>query len=399
MNDGERELYVRELCEFIRIPSRSTPGGGEEGLLQAVVADRMRAQGARVRTFEAADIPAFFTHPLCCGPRRGYAGRPTVVAEMGPADAPALLVIAHSDTVPITRPRDWTIDPFGGEIRDGKIHGLGAEDDKWGTAALLAIMRRASGYALRKRLIFASTMDEENGVGNGMLLLMLAGVKAAAGIYLDGNQMKINVGNLGGSFLYLRSRSSRGDSLPARHAAALKGACQAMSRARRVLFEEPLLRDNHRKDHSVILYEMFDENGSYFNVAFYQLPGEDRLALCSQLEAMVDRALGVDAVQYEKSYLEPWFEPVLLSPATPAARCLAGAVRAVLGAEPVITTLSKIDAFVLNNHAGIPTVTFGPAKEGLSRGSFHEPDEYITVEDAWNAARVACTAVDNWLKE
>ena len=141
LDENYKTTYLEELCELIRIPSRSTPEGGEEGPLQRLVAGKMKNLGARVRTFDPADIPGFLTHPLCSQPDRQYADRPTVLAEIGPQEAPALLVLAHSDTVPITKPGEWSFDPFGGEIRDGNVLGLGVSDDKWGTAALLTILR------------------------------------------------------------------------------------------------------------------------------------------------------------------------------------------------------------------------------------------------------------------
>ena len=42
------------------------------------------------------------------------------------------------DTVQVSRPDEWTVDPFAGERRDGAVWGLGASDDKWGLAVMLA---------------------------------------------------------------------------------------------------------------------------------------------------------------------------------------------------------------------------------------------------------------------
>ena len=398
---NEKEAYLNEICELIRIPSRSSPKGGEEGRLQAVVAERMRNAGARVRSFGTEETPEFFRHRLCCGRDRCYRDRPTVIGELGPEHAPALLVLAHSDTVQITRPADWTFDPYCGELRDGRICGLGAEDDKWGTAVMLTMMRALteSRQPLSKRLIFASTIDEENGVGNGTLLLMLAGIRAEGALYLDGNLMQICIGNLGGSFLYVRPKNPIGPEEMTRHAVRLKSACAEMSRERVAAFNHPKLRENIWRERSVILYEWEDENGPYFNVAFYTVPGDSRADICSWLETNVQTALGKDVENYALSYLEPWFEPALVSENTPMVRHLSNSIRSVLGREPIITTVCKIDAFVLSNHAGIPTVSFGPAKDGTEPGSFHQPDEYIAVEKAWAAYQIVRNAVHSWLED
>jgi len=361
----------------------------------------MRNTGARVRSFVADEVPGFFRHRLCRGPDRNYRNRPTIIGELGPKHTPALMILAHSDTVQITRPADWTFDPFCGELLEGRICGLGAEDDKWGTAAMLTMMRAltTSRMPLKKRLIFASTIDEENGVGNGMLLLMLSGIQAEEALYLDGNEMQICVGNLGGSFLYLRPKRKIIPEEMARHAARLKTACVEMCKERVSVFSHPRLKDNLWREQSVILCENEDENGSYLMVAFYTVLEDDRDRVCTWLEAGVQAALGRDMDNYVLSYLEPWFEPVIISENTPMVRHLSHSIMSVLGREPVITTVSKIDAFVLNNHARIPTVSFGPAKKGTEPGAFHQPDEYITVERAWHAYQITRNAVWAWLEE
>lgn len=399
LDDRAIDIYLEELCEFIRIPSRSTPEGGEEGPLQRLVAARMKGLGARVRTFDPADIPGFLTHPLCSQPERQYTDRPTVLGEIGPPDAPGLLVLAHSDTVPITKPGEWSFAPFCGEIRDGKILGLGVSDDKWGTATLLAILRALadSKKPLRKKVILASTVDEENGVGNGLLLLTLAGVKAEGAIYLDGYQMNILIGNLGGTFLILRPRDHAGEELDARHADRLREECRRLSLERAALFLGAFYRDNAMRESSINLMERKDAQGPCFVINFYTLPGEDKTAVCADLELMVKRALGEDQLDYEMNYRSIWFEPALISPDLPHVRCLASAVEETLGTRPVVTTISKQDAFVLTNHAGIPTVSFGPAGRVSGKGAYHSVDEYLTVEEAWTGCRIAADAVFRWL--
>jgi acetylornithine deacetylase/succinyl-diaminopimelate desuccinylase-like protein len=62
-------------------------------------------------------------------------GRPNLIARFAPLDGrPRILVGPHMDTVGID---NMTIDPFSGEIRDGKIWGRGASDTKGPMAAML----------------------------------------------------------------------------------------------------------------------------------------------------------------------------------------------------------------------------------------------------------------------
>ena len=131
-----KKRLIENLCQVVRIPSRSSPSGGEEGELQLLVAKKMKELGARVRIFEADDIPEFLRHPLCCGPERNYRNRPTVIGELGPDDGPALMVLAHSDTVPVNQPEKWTFDPFCGAVRPPLAIGLFLRQ-RWGISTTI----------------------------------------------------------------------------------------------------------------------------------------------------------------------------------------------------------------------------------------------------------------------
>jgi acetylornithine deacetylase/succinyl-diaminopimelate desuccinylase-like protein len=75
------------------------------------------------------------------------------------------IVLHHHIDVVYADRRYWTVDPFGGEIRDGYLFGRGALDMKsigiFQLAALLAIKR--SGVRLKRDLVLLGTADEEAG--------------------------------------------------------------------------------------------------------------------------------------------------------------------------------------------------------------------------------------------
>ncbi|NQU09684.1 M20 family metallopeptidase [bacterium] len=394
-----QSTFVDTLCDLIRIPSRSSESGGEEGALQQLVAARMTGSGARVRTFEAADCPGFFQHPLVHGPQRQYAGRPTVVGEIGPAGAPALLVLSHSDTVPVFEPGRWSGDPFIPRVQDGKVYGLGANDAQWGVAAMLAMLRAygESGQPLTKRVLFASTMDEEHGVGNGLLLLHLAGVTAECGLYLDGAHLQIQHGNLGGSHFTLRPAPDLSPGPIDRQAGALEAACRQISRERESLFDHPLLRDNEMRTQSVGVLRYHDDGDPRLILRFYTVQQEAPAEIQHRLEAMIRGVLGADWDRYQISLNAPWFEPSLTDPALPISRWLQASFRDVFQREPALSTNVKQDVFILNNHAGIPTISFGPS-HSRRPGGYHQPDEYLEIDTAWKAITAVHTAIGRWLE-
>jgi acetylornithine deacetylase/succinyl-diaminopimelate desuccinylase-like protein len=50
-------------------------------------------------------------------------------------DGPRLLIDGHIDSIPLHSEERWTVDPFGGTIRDGRLYGLGICDQKASIAA------------------------------------------------------------------------------------------------------------------------------------------------------------------------------------------------------------------------------------------------------------------------
>jgi len=91
-------------------------------------------------------------------------GRPNVVGRF-PSDAPGkkrVILAPHLDTVSVG---GMTIDPFGGEIRDGRIWGRGATDTKGPMAAMLWSLRELRDRipGLGHEVWFAGLMGEEAG--------------------------------------------------------------------------------------------------------------------------------------------------------------------------------------------------------------------------------------------
>jgi succinyl-diaminopimelate desuccinylase len=87
-----------------------------------------------------------------------YAG----VIEVGSGDEVGIL--GHLDIVPVQD--GWSVGPFSGEIRDGKLYGRGVNDDKGPTMAAYYAMKwiKESGIPLKKRIRLILGTDEESGM-------------------------------------------------------------------------------------------------------------------------------------------------------------------------------------------------------------------------------------------
>ena len=98
-------------------------------------------------------------------------GRTSLVARWGGSGGTArdpLLLHGHLDVVPADA-KDWQVDPFSGEIRDGYLWGRGAVDMKDFDAMLLSVVRaRARAGAVPQRpIVLCFTADEEAGGHRG----------------------------------------------------------------------------------------------------------------------------------------------------------------------------------------------------------------------------------------
>lgn len=101
-------------------------------------------------------------------------GRVAVVARLpGDGSAGALMLASHTDVVPVDAPF-WTVPPFGGVMRDGRVYGRVAVDMKstatWHLFAV--ILARRLGLPLRRDLVFLAAPDEEVGSSQGMAWLV-----------------------------------------------------------------------------------------------------------------------------------------------------------------------------------------------------------------------------------
>ena len=93
-------------------------------------------------------------------------GRTSVVARVPGRDPslPALVVHGHTDVVP-AEAAAWSVDPFGGVVRDGMLWGRGAVDMKDMDAMIVTAIGEilGSGRLPERELVVAFFADEENG--------------------------------------------------------------------------------------------------------------------------------------------------------------------------------------------------------------------------------------------
>ena len=121
--------YIETLESLIRIPSISFDNFDPNEVL--------RSADAVKKLFEKNGLQnvKFLTPP---------SGHSAVYAELRTKPGhPTILLYAHHDVQPTMREDLWDSPPFAPEIRDGRLYGRGAADDKAGIVLHLAAVTQA----------------------------------------------------------------------------------------------------------------------------------------------------------------------------------------------------------------------------------------------------------------
>jgi len=147
------DAYVSDLIEYTRIPSVSTDPARRADVEAAArwTAERLKRAGLTdVRTLPTAG------HPVVVGRLHHDPSLPTVI------------FYGHYDVQPPEPLELWTSPPFEPEVRDGKVYGRGACDDKAGvlTAVQAVEAYLASGAKLPVNVTFLIEGEEEIGSPN-----------------------------------------------------------------------------------------------------------------------------------------------------------------------------------------------------------------------------------------
>ena len=117
-------------------------------ILESLGLDIEYVDAADRRTSVIAKVPGSYANPV----------------DTSRSERPGLVVHGHLDVVPAD-PANWSVDPFGGEIRDGLLWGRGAVDMKNMDAMILTALTETlgSGRQPNRDLTIAFFSDEENG--------------------------------------------------------------------------------------------------------------------------------------------------------------------------------------------------------------------------------------------
>jgi acetylornithine deacetylase len=317
-------------------------------------------------------------------------------ATIGAGKPAGVIVSGHTDTVPWDN-QDWSVDPLGGELRDGRLYGRGSADMKSFIGLAVAQVPAWLAADLPNAIHLALSYDEEvGGFGAERLIadMRASGVRPLACIVGEPTGMVPAVAHKG---VYRWRCCVRGH---AAHSSLTPKAVNAIEVGARVIGKLVDMSERWRDGDE--RYEGFDvpyttssvgviEGGVADNIVpedcrfhyeFRNLPGTDALAMQAELTAYaaslepamraVDDAAGI---RFETICAMPAFLARDDDPAVALARRLA---------ESKVTTLVAFGTEAgLFQRAGVPTVVCGPGHIAQA----HQADEFVSLEQLAAAER------------
>lgn len=164
--DDQTAALVALTQDLIRFPTINPPGEDYTPCAQ-YLGQRLKRAGFQINYFRGEGTP---------GDSDKYP-RTNVVARLeGRGPGPTVHFNSHIDVVEVGH--DWTMDPFAGIVRDGRVYGRGACDMKGGLAASIIAVEAyiAANPDFYGAIEISGTVDEESGGYGGVAYLAEKGL-------------------------------------------------------------------------------------------------------------------------------------------------------------------------------------------------------------------------------
>ncbi|HEX4833792.1 MAG TPA: M20 family metallopeptidase [Trebonia sp.] len=376
--------FVRDL---VRVRSVHDPGAGPgESAVAALVVARMREFGWEPEVSEVAP------------------GRPNVIATIdgGGGPGPVLAFEGHTDVVTEGDRSEWTVDPFGAEVRDGRIYGRGSADMKAGLAAMMyaAAAVQAAG-PFPGTIKVCALADEEGmmlGAKHACATGALAGVdgvivcepEAGEVCAVAKGALRLRV-DVTGKMAHGAMPQHGRNPLPALGLLLSGlGDLQADLQRRHAAHEHlgPLyLTPTVAAAGTPAQQNVIPRTASAY-VDVRTIPGADHADIVARVADLATRACAGSGLRSSVTVIDD--RPPVDTPAThPVVACLAAAHEEVTGSPARYGGVpGTTDGTILTRDAGLATVVYGPGGKWIA----HQADEFVEISDVVTCARVYARA-------
>ncbi len=406
--EGARLAVVELARALVRIPSVNPPGEAYRPACE-LLGERLAARGFEVRYLRASGTP---------GDSDRFPRWNVLARREGRGPGPCVHLNGHLDVVEAGE--GWTVDPWEGLVREGRLYGRGACDMKGGIAAAVVAVETLLEHEpdLPGAIEISGTADEESGGFGGVAWLAREGFFSRPRVDhviipepLNVDRVCIGHRGVWWAEVTTHGRIAHG-SMP------FLGDCAVrhMGAFLRALEEELWPKLARRRTAMPVVPEA--ARASTLNVnaihggqpeGFAGLPSPcvpDRCRIVLDRRFLIEEALAdvkgeVRAILERLERERPGFrwslrelmavEPVLADPGLPVPRTVASAIRTVLGTEPAfVCSPGTYDQKHVARIGGLQDcVAYGPGILDLA----HQPDEFVAIEDLVTATKVLALSI------
>ena len=409
--DERRDELVELTRALIRFPTVNPPGEAYRPCAE-FIGDRLRARGFAVDYVRAQGTP---------GDNERYPRVNVIARHPGEAPNPSVHFNGHIDVV--QSGGGWTVDPFAGVVKEGRVYGRGACDMKGGLAASIIAVEALidSGAKLPGTLEISGTVDEESGGYGGVHYLAERGWFSPPRVDhviipepLNVDRVCIGHRGVWWAEIETHGRMAHG-SMPFLGDCAVRHMHAVLDRFERDLYPKLAAR---RTDMPVVpsgaRHSTLNINSIHGGLA--ETPGYPAPLVADSCRMVIDRRLlieeSIDSVKGEvRELLEQLvaeranfrysmrdiFEvrPTMADRNGPVARSTAAAIRRVIGRQPeFICSPGTYDQKHIDRVGKLrDCIAYGPGILDLA----HQPDEFVVIEDMVNSAKVMALAARSLL--
>ncbi|QPH52257.1 acetylornithine deacetylase/succinyl-diaminopimelate desuccinylase family protein [Pontivivens ytuae] len=413
--EGRRDELIALTQDLVRMPTLNPPGRGYLEICE-YLRDRLAPSGFAVEMVRAEGAP---------GDSDKYPRWNVVARREGVRPGECVHFNSHIDVVEVGQ--GWTVDPFGGEVRDGKLYGRGACDMKGGLAASIiaaeAFLEVHPDFA--GAIEISGTADEESGGYGGVAYLAEKGFFDPARVQHviipePLNKDRICLGHRGvwWAEVETKGRIAHG-SMPFLGDCAVRHMGAVIAEMEESLFpalaekrtEMPVVPEGARQStlniNSIHGGEPEQEE-DYTGLPAPCVPDrarmvidrrflieEDLAAVKDEFRAVLERvAARRETFAYE---LRDLFEvlPTMTERDAPVVEAVAEAIRSTLGTEAdYVVSPGTYDQKHIDRIGKLHNcIAYGPGILDLA----HQPDEYVGIDDMVDSAKVMGRALERLL--